>query len=131
MALDIGVDSEYVRSHVSNITHHNDALPTERVVANIDGNSTEPAASEFTDHLRQRAEALGARIELVRQYVAANAAALAQAVVALEEQDQMSATDARQAASLIDSASVAPQPGTAAGGFAGGQAGARGVLGLQ
>ncbi|OZD56732.1 hypothetical protein CH252_04465 [Rhodococcus sp. 06-1477-1B] len=131
MALDIGVDSEYVRSHVSNITQHNDALPTGTTVGIVDGNATEPAASEFTEHLRARAESLGDRVEKVRQYVAANAAALAQAVAALEERDEMNASDAQQATALIDSASVAPQTGSATGAFVGGQAGVRGALGIQ
>ncbi|GEB45437.1 hypothetical protein QE418_001999 [Microbacterium testaceum] len=127
----IRLDSEFVRANVSKVVQTSDELPAATIIGVVDGNGTEPAASQFTQLLRTRAETLGARVEEVRQYIAQNAAALSQAVQTLEERDEMNASDAQQVTAIIDAASTAPPAGVSPGASAGGQAGVRGALGLQ
>jgi len=127
----IDLDSEFVRSNVNKVVQTTEELPAATTIAIVDGNGTEPAASEFTDLLRTRAETLGARVEEVRQYIARNAAALSQAVQTLEERDEMNASDVQQVTAIIDAAATAPASSVSTGASAGGQAGVRGALGLQ
>lgn len=107
---EIGYQEELPLHNSSVLTSSADQLPSAAVIAIVEGNSTEVPAAAFTSHLEQRAQQLGREIEKVRQYVHDNAQALAQAVTTLRERDEMNASDAASALSLIDAAATPPSP---------------------
>lgn len=130
MPNEISIDLELATSNSSSMVQSGDALPSGSTVALVDGNATEPAASAFTNLLETKAGILGQRVDAVKQFVAANAEALAHAVATLQKRDELSASDAQQATALIDTAAAQPAAGTGAstGAAAGGRAGVQGVL---
>ncbi|AOX45625.1 MULTISPECIES: hypothetical protein [unclassified Microbacterium] len=109
---DIGYEGDLPLHNSSTLTTSTDQLPSAAVIAMVEGNSTEVPAAAFTSHLEQRAQMLGMRIEEVRQYVQQNAEALAQAVTTLRDRDEMNASDATNALSLIDAAATPPSAGS-------------------
>lgn len=126
MAKVINLDAggEVAAHHASTLHEVNAELPSPTVITQIDGNRTEEAPNRFTARLELRSEAIAKRVEVIRSFVAANAQALSNAVTALQESDQLSASAAAQTAAIIDEVATGqPLGGAAAGAAAGGAAG--------
>lgn len=104
MADQISYDGDVVQHNVINLNAVPDELPTAANLAIVEGNSTEPAATAFTELVKGRASDLGAQVEAVRAYVRQQADALTKAVAALQETDAISSSVAAQALAVVESA---------------------------
>ncbi|MCW2163319.1 hypothetical protein B0I12_000445 [Microbacterium hydrothermale] len=104
MSDQVSYDGDVVQHNVINLNAVPDELPTAANLAIVEGNSTEPAATAFTDLVRGRANDLGTQVEAVREYVRLQAEALTKAVAALQETDAISSAVAAQAMAVVDSA---------------------------
>ncbi|WP_191966668.1 hypothetical protein [Microbacterium testaceum] len=126
MANVIRLDGDLANYNAQLVNSVSDDLPSPAAVSQVDGPSQGAAAAEFIGHLRTRAQELAAEVAAVQEYVRKNAQALTTAVATLRERDELSATEAAQTTSLIETAS-APVAGASA---TGGAAGVRGALGV-
>ncbi|MDR6689954.1 hypothetical protein J2X55_000853 [Microbacterium sp. 1154] len=126
----IRLDGDLASFNISLLTQGPEEIPNTQQIVVVDGNSTEEAATAFTDHLKQRAEELASEVDKVRMLVAKHAEDLRSAVEALQETDSINSTQADQARAIIDAASEAPSPGSATNGTSGGAAGVRAALGI-
>lgn len=88
--------------HVSRIRRASDELPDDAVITVVHGNREEDAPEAYTKKLEGVAAEIAARVQEVREFALRNADALAQAVTLLRERDEISASEARSAAALID-----------------------------
>ncbi len=125
-----------IAAHNASTLHEVSAeLPSSSVITQIDGNRTEEAPDLFTERLRARSQAIAQRVEAIRAFVADNAEALSNAVTALRESDQLSASAADQTAAIIDDVAagnaLGGPIGAAAGAAAGGIAGAAATTGAE
>ncbi|MCR2784682.1 MULTISPECIES: hypothetical protein [unclassified Microbacterium] len=123
--IDLDAGGEVAAHNASTLQEVSAELPSPSVITQVDGNRTEEAPNRFTARLELRSEAISRRVEAIRAFVAANAEALSNAVTALRESDQLSASAAAQTAAIIDDVAAGRAlGGAAAGAAAGGAAGA-------
>ncbi|MFG6503476.1 hypothetical protein [Microbacterium sp. P05] len=115
MADIINLDGDIAIQNASTLHDTAADLPASATVAEVLGNRKEPAAIDFTSRLESAAGKLGDSIENLREFVALNADALANAVQALLDTDRMNADAAGDATELInDMAAMPPAGGTGA-----------------
>lgn len=124
----VRLDGEVGKNNASNLHQINGELPSTYVITQVDGNRTDDASDSFTARLEARSERIAQRVEAIRAFVTDNADALGNAVNALRETDQLSASEAAQTTALIDDVSAGKSLGAAAGATAG-AAGAKNIFG--
>ncbi|MCR2816343.1 hypothetical protein [Microbacterium jiangjiandongii] len=128
--IDLDAGGDIAAHNASTLQQVSAELPPSSAIVQVDGNRTEDAPDHFTARLETRSRAIAQRVETIRKFVAANAEALSNAVTALRESDQMSASAADQTAALIDDVAAGHSlGGAAAGAAAGGAAGAAAAAG--
>lgn len=127
MANVIRLDGDLANYNAQLVTSVASELPPQASVSQVDGPSQGATAADFMGHLRTRAQQLAVEVGRVQRYVHENAQALSSAVTTLRERDELSASEAAQTTSLIETAATAP-PVTGSAGSTGGAAGVRGVL---
>jgi hypothetical protein len=127
MANVIRIDGDLANYNAQLVTSVASELPPQSSVSQVDGPSQGATAADLMRHLRTRAQQLAVEVGRVQKYVQDNAQALSSAVTTLRERDELSASEAAQTTSLIETAATTPPvPGSA--GAAGGAAGVRGAL---
>jgi len=123
--IDLDAGGEVGAHNASTLHEVSAELPSPAVITQVDGNRTEEAPDRFTARLEARSRAIAQRVEGIRAFVATNAEALSNAVNALRESDQLSASAADTTHALIDDVVAGrAMSGAAAGAAAGGVAGA-------
>ena len=121
----IRLDGDLANYNAQLVTSVASELPPQASVSQVEGPSQGATAADFLRHLQGRAQELAKEVGNVQTYVRNNADALAAAVTTLRERDEMSAAEAAQTTTLIETASSAP---TSAAGATGGAAGVRAAL---
>ncbi|MDQ1112125.1 hypothetical protein QE418_001573 [Microbacterium testaceum] len=106
----IRVDDGVSDYHVSRIRQASDDLPNDAAITVVHGNREEDAPEAYTKKLESVAEEIAARVQEVREFALRNADALAQAVVMLQDHDQISDSKAREMTALIDDIASSPPP---------------------
>lgn len=117
---------ELGKNNASKVIQISGELPSPTVVTHVDGTHGDDASDGFTTHLENRSRLISARVESIRAFVAANAEALNNAVAALRESDELSASEAAQMTALVDGVSSGKSLTGAAAGAAAGQGAASG-----
>lgn len=125
MANVIRLDGDLANYNAQLVTSVASELPPQANVSQVDGPSQGATAADFLHHLQARAQELATEVGKVQAYVRDNADALAAAVTTLRERDELSASEAAQTTTLIETAASAP---ASVAGAAGGAAGARAAL---
>jgi hypothetical protein len=121
----IRLDGDLANYNAQLVTSVADDIPSQSDISQVDGPSQGSAAESFVAHVRTRAQELAAEVASVQTYVRENAEALTAAVTTLRDRDELSANEATQTTSLIESAS-SQTVGTSKD--VGGKAGVRSVL---
>lgn len=121
LTIDLDAGGDVGLNNASKLHTASGELPSAAVISQVEGNRGDEAASDFTNRLEWRSEEIAKRVKTIREFVAANAEALSNAVESLRESDRLSATAAEQTTALIDDVAAGK---SLTGGAAGAAAGA-------
>jgi len=119
MASEIGLDGDLAQQNVKALREALAGVPSDDVITRVLGNTSEPAAANFTTRLEQNNGQIAAIVDQIRSLVTQNADALEQAAQALQKTDDLVAEDAARARTFVENAATDAAASGASGGFSG------------
>jgi hypothetical protein len=114
----IALSLDLLAQNVQRLQEQAATMPTPAEISTTEGSTKEAAQADYVVALKQYAQQVAKKTELVKLYVQTNAEALQKASEALLKTDGNTSLEARQAAAFIEAAAAAPQdaPGKQRGG---------------